>query len=137
MNTAMYDSSQGGKSGAQIAVVTKSGSNAFHGLFYDHFQNTVLNAASFFRNASTAIANSDKVPALHYNRFGATIGGPIQKDKLFFFAAYQGIRSSDALSGSSNVTVADHFPSAGGGGAAQRGAHCELAPARVSSHALI
>src|SRR5215469_9505114 len=109
VNTAMYDSSQGGKSGAQIAVVTKSGTNAFHGEVYDHLQNSALNAAPFFRNASTAISAHDKVPKLHYNRFGATIGGPIKKDKLFFFLAYQGIRDSDALSGSSKVTVPLHL----------------------------
>ena len=109
VNTAMYDSSQGGKSGAQIAIVTKSGTNSLHGQVYDHFQNSVLNSAEFFRNASTAIPAADKVPALHYNRFGATLGGPIKKDKLFFYVAYQGIRDSDALSGSSTATVPLHL----------------------------
>lgn len=109
VNTAMYDSSQGGKSGAQISVTTKSGTNEFHGQLYDHFQNSAMNAAEFFRNASTAISAKDKVPALHYNRFGATLGGPIKKDKLFFFIAYQGIRDSDALSGSSTLTVPLHL----------------------------
>jgi hypothetical protein len=109
VNTAMYDSSQGGKSGAQIAVVTRSGTNAYHGELYEHLQNSAMNAASFFRNASTAISNQDKVPALHYNRFGATFGGPIQKDKMFFFASYQGIRDTDALSGASSMTVPLHL----------------------------
>jgi hypothetical protein len=109
VNTAMYDSSQGGKSGAQIAVVTRSGTNTFHGEFYEHLQNSALNAAPFFRNANTAISNHDKVPKLHYNRFGATIGGPVQKDKMFFFAAYQGIRDTDNLSGSSTFTVPLHL----------------------------
>jgi len=109
VNTAMYDASQGGKSGAQIAAITRSGSNTFHGEAYDHFQNSALNAASFFRNASTAIPQHDKVPALHYNRFGGTLGGPIKTDKLFFFGAYQGIRNHDSLSGTSSVTVPLHL----------------------------
>jgi hypothetical protein len=109
VNTAMYDASQGGKSGAQIAAITRSGGNLFHGEAYDHFQNNALNAASFFRNASPLISQHDKVPALHYNRFGATLGGPIKKDKLFFFGAYSGIRNRDGLSGTSNVTVPLHL----------------------------
>jgi hypothetical protein len=109
VNTAMYDASQGGKSGAQIAVMTKSGTNDFQGELYDHFQNSAMNAAEFFRNASTAIAPEDKVAKLHYNRFGATLGGPLKHDKLFFFAAYQGLKDTDALSGSSSLTVPLHL----------------------------
>jgi len=109
VNTANYGVTQGGRSGAQIAVTTRSGTNTFHGELYDNFQNNALNAAPFFRNASTAIANTDKVPKLRYNRYGATLGGPIEKDKIFFFAAYQGIRTSDALSGTSDVTVPLHL----------------------------
>jgi hypothetical protein len=90
VNTAMYDSSQGGNSGAQIAMITRSGSNQFHSQVYEYFQNKAMNAAPFFRNADPVIPGQDKVPALHYNRFGATIGGPIIKDKLFFFTSYQG-----------------------------------------------
>jgi Carboxypeptidase regulatory-like domain len=109
VNTAMYDASQGGKSGAYITAITKSGTNAFHGEGFEHFQNNNLNAAEFFRNSSTAISASDKVPKLHYNRFGATVGGPIQKDKLFFFLAYNGIRDHDALNGSKGVAVPLHL----------------------------
>jgi hypothetical protein len=109
VNAAMYDASQGAKAGAHIEVTTRSGTNEFHGQGYEYLQNTIFNAAPFFRNASTAIAPHDKVPALHYNRFGATVGGPVHKDKLFFFAAYQGIQDIDALNGTKSLTVPLHL----------------------------
>jgi hypothetical protein len=109
VNAAMYDASQGSKSGAHIDVTTRSGTNQFHGGVYEYLQNTVFNSASFFRNASTAISAHDKVPALHYNRPGATLGGPIKKDKLFFFAAYQNIQDYDALNGSKTASVPLHL----------------------------
>ena len=109
VNTSQYDSSQGGTSGAQIALITKSGTNQFHGQIYDYLQNTAFNAAPFFRNADPTIAARDKVPALHYNRFGVTLGGPIKRDKVFFFVSYQGVRASDALSGEAKDTVPQHL----------------------------
>jgi hypothetical protein len=105
VDTAMYDASQGANSGAHIAQITKSGTNDFHGQVYEYFQNNVFNAASFFRNSDTTIPASQKVPALHYNRFGATLGGPIIHNKLFFFGSYQGTRVTDQLDASSGVPV--------------------------------
>jgi hypothetical protein len=105
VDTAMYDASQGANSGAHIAQTTKSGTNEFHGQVYEYFQNNVMNSASFFRNADTTIPASQKVPALHYNRFGATLGGPIIHNKLFFFGSYQGTRVSDQFDASSPVPV--------------------------------
>jgi hypothetical protein len=107
VNAAMYDASQGAKAGAHIEATTRSGTNEFHGQGYEYFQNTILNAAEFFRNASPAV--TPKVSPLHYNRFGATLGGPIKKDKLFFFGAYQGIQDIDALNGSKTLTVPLHL----------------------------
>jgi hypothetical protein len=109
VNTAMYDATQSANSGAHVALITKSGSNALHGEAYEYFQNNVFNAAPFFRNANTSIPTSQKVPSLHYNRFGATIGGPIVKDKLFFFGSWQSHRVSDLLGGTSTITVPQHL----------------------------
>ena len=109
VNAAMYDASQGSKSGAHIEATTRSGTNQFHGGVYEYLQNTVFNAASFFRNASTAISAHDKVPALHYNRPGGTIGGPILKNRLFFFGAFQDIEDHDALNGSKTASVPLHL----------------------------
>jgi hypothetical protein len=105
VNAGGYDVSQGGKSGAQIETITRSGTNSLHGQAYDHLENNIFNAAPFFRNASPAYTENNKVPALHYDRYGASVGGAIVKDKLFYFAGYQGIHDSDALAGQSTLTV--------------------------------
>ncbi|MGA3202004.1 MAG: carboxypeptidase regulatory-like domain-containing protein, partial [Bryobacteraceae bacterium] len=103
VNSSMYDASQGAHSGAHIGVVTKSGGNQIHGALYEYWGNSVLNAAAFFYNASPAITT--KVPYLNRNQFGGVIGGPIKKDKLFYFLSYQGIRVDDASGSQKEVTV--------------------------------
>jgi Carboxypeptidase regulatory-like domain len=90
VNTSMYDASEGGRSGAQVAVITKSGTNDFHGQLYEYVQNTAFNANYFFFNANQL----DRQP-LHRNTFGGTLGGPIIHNKLFFFVSYQGVRVHD------------------------------------------
>jgi hypothetical protein len=112
VNTAMYDATQGARSGAHISVITKSGTNQYHGEVYEYFQNTIFNAAPFFRNAqpvSLSLPAGQRVPPLHYNRPGATFGGPIVKDKLFFFGSFQALRVADNLAGSSTATVPQHL----------------------------
>jgi hypothetical protein len=103
VNSSMYDATQGENSGAHISVLTKSGGNDLHGELYWRYQNSVFNAAPFFYNASPVI--SDKVPFMNRNQFGATLGGPIKKDKLFYFVSYQGIRVADATDALSDATV--------------------------------
>ncbi len=103
VNAAMYDASQGAHSGAHISVITKSGTNEIHGQLYEEFQNSFWNAAPFFYNASPAITVKD--PFLARNQFGATLGGPIKKDKLFYFLAYQGARIADAAAATKDVDV--------------------------------
>jgi hypothetical protein len=95
VNTSMYDASEGAYSGAHISLQTKSGSNAFHGGAYEYHQTDAWNAAPFFRNSDVTIPANQKVPTLKRNNFGVTIGGPVLKDKLFFFASYQGQRARD------------------------------------------
>jgi hypothetical protein len=106
VNSAMYDATQGAHSGAHIGIITKSGSNAFHGELYEYFQNSDMNAAPFFNNASPAYAYAHELdPFLVRNQFGATFGGPIKKDKLFFFLSYQGMRDADAGDSLGQATV--------------------------------
>ncbi len=100
VNAAMYDATQGSNSGAHIGVTTKSGTNDFHGELYEKFENSAMNAAPFFYN-SVGLG----VPKLNRNEFGATFGGPIVKNKLFFFAAYNGVRDVDQLNGTQQDTV--------------------------------
>jgi Carboxypeptidase regulatory-like domain/TonB dependent receptor len=109
VNTSMYDASQGASSGAHIGIITKSGTNAFHGQVYEYFQNSFWNARPFFYRLNEIIPGSPSVPPLHYNRFGATFGGPIIKNKLFFFTSYQGIRVSDSLLATSQASVPLHL----------------------------
>jgi len=96
VNTSMYDASQGANSGAHISLITKSGTKDFHGGAYEYHQTTGWNASPFFFNAAGLSR-----PALHRNVFGGFIGGPIKKEKLFFFASYQGQRVSDQENGTS------------------------------------
>lgn len=103
VNTSMFDASQGNSNGAHINVITKSGTNEIHGELYEHFQNSDMNAAPFFYNASPAVPV--KVPFLARNAFGATFGGPIKKNKIFYFLAYQGVRIADGQTSTTGATV--------------------------------
>lgn len=100
VNSAMYDASQGANSGAHIEVTTQSGSNSMHGGAWTYYQTGGWNANPWFnRNAGFP------TPPLHRLVFGGMFGGPIKKDKLFFFGSYQGQRVSDQLLGNSLVAV--------------------------------
>jgi len=99
VTTSMYDASMGSASGAHIETTTKSGTNNFHGQVYEYFQNNAFDAAPTFLAVNPFFTGA---PPLHRNVFGGTLGGPIKKNKLFFFASYQGQRISDALSGAFN-----------------------------------
>jgi outer membrane receptor protein involved in Fe transport len=100
VQTSLYDAQSGRSGGANIALVTKSGTNEFHGSMFEFFRNTDLNANSFFFN-STGTAR----PVLNQNQFGATVGGPIKKQKTFFFLSYQGTRQVNGYSGSTSLTL--------------------------------
>ena len=80
-----FDAEYGRNSGAVVNVVTKSGTNNIHGSFYEFFRNDVLNAHPF------TFFQAPK-PEFRQNQFGGTIGGPVKKDKTFFFGAYEGRR---------------------------------------------
>jgi hypothetical protein len=105
VKNSMYDATEGAYSGAHIHLQTKSGGNEFHGQAYDYYQTSGWNAAPFFRNADPTLPANQKVPVLHRQVFGVAIGGPIYKDKLFFFGSYQGQRVHDLDSSISGVTV--------------------------------
>lgn len=99
VTTSMYDASMGSASGAHVETTTKSGTNDLHGQLYEYYQNNAFDAAPTFLAANPFFSGA---PPLHRNVFGATLGGPIKKNKLFFFTSYQGQRVSDALSGAFN-----------------------------------
>ena len=138
VNAAMYDATQGAHSGAHISVITKSGTNELHGIVYDEFQNSAMNAAPFFYNSSPAILVKD--PFLNRNQFGANLGGPIKKNKLFYFAAYQGMRLADASDATKEVSVpiglTDDRSAQGIVNAIQTSYGKTITPSQVSSVAL-
>jgi hypothetical protein len=113
VNTSMYDAQQGATSGAQIDANTATGGNTWHGSVYGSLANNDLNAAPFFfkQQYQLSTAGVGAFPAslvnpdLHRWTAGGTIGGPIIKNKLFFFAAFQHLYSSDQGSGLSQFNV--------------------------------
>ncbi len=105
VNASMYDAQQGATSGAHIDLSTTSGTNAYHGSLYLHRATNWLNAAPFFFNQDDAVPQADKNPQLHRYTLGGVFGGPIIKDKLFGFLAYQHLHVSDAEIGDSFLDV--------------------------------
>ena len=95
IQTSLFDAGYGRGPGANVNLVTKSGTNSWHGSAFEFFRNTIFNANDFFRNNSLPVNggtpnNSRQV--LNQNQFGGVLGGPIKKDKLFVFGSYQGTR---------------------------------------------
>ncbi len=86
--TSNFDAEYGNYSGGIVNVVTKSGTNGFHGSGFEFLRNTDLDARNFF---------SPQRSFYRQNQFGGTVGGPIKKDKVFFFADYQGTRTNQGL----------------------------------------
>jgi len=96
---------QGRSSGAQVALVTKSGGNGFHGSLYEYHRNTVTSANSYFNNAVPG-TGIDREKLIR-NVFGASLGGPIQRNRLFFFFNYEGQRDASEQSVVREVPTAE------------------------------
>ena len=113
MNVSMYDAQQGATSGAQIDVNTSTGTNDWHGQLYGSYANNMMNASPFFFNQAYQLTQqgigvfprSMVNPWLRRWSTGITAGGPIIKNKLFFFAAYQLRVNEDNATGLSTMTV--------------------------------
>ena len=98
---ANFTAEYGFSAGALINVVTRSGTNQFHGSVYEFFRNSVMDANNWFNNK-----NGQPISALKRNDFGGSVGGPIRKDKTFFFFDYEGLRERDATSATAGVPTA-------------------------------
>ncbi len=103
VTTSNYNADEGGTSGAQVALVTKSGTNTFHGSVYEYHRNTYTSANDYF-NKRTQLQGCNTLsdpnvcnnaPKLIRNIFGASVGGPVKKDRLFFFMNYEGTRRAE------------------------------------------
>jgi len=90
VQTGNYDATYGRGTGANVDVVSKTGTIRYHGTLWEFLRNDMFNANNFF----SKLTNQPR-PVLKQNQFGGAIGGPIWHDKLFFFGAYQGLRSSN------------------------------------------
>src|ERR1044071_3431557 len=93
VQTSLYDASQGRNAGGNVEAVTRSGGNDFHGNAYYFIRNKALNENDFFLESA-----GQPKPVLSRHQFGGTFGGPISKDRLFFFGSYQGTRERNGAS---------------------------------------
>ena len=100
VQTGLYDAQSGRSGGAAVVLVTRSGTPDFHGALFEFFRNNELNANSFFFNAT-----GQARPVLKQNQFGGNLGGPVIRNKTFFFFSYQGTRQRNGLSGSSSLSL--------------------------------
>lgn len=101
VQTGQYDASYGRNAGANVDVITKGGSNRFHGTIFEYFRNEALNANTFFFNET-----GQPRGILRQNQPGFTFGGPIKKDKLFFFTSYQATRQRNGIASQCSTTFA-------------------------------
>jgi hypothetical protein len=96
VTTSNYNADQGRSSGAQVSLVTKSGTNNYHGSLYEYHRNTITSANDYFVKQSELLSDQPNKPLqLLRNIFGASVGGPIKKNRLFFFANYEGYRQRE------------------------------------------
>src|SRR5271163_3946535 len=97
VQTANFDAAYGRGTGANVDLVTKSGTNQYHGSAWEFVRNNIFNANDFFSKL-----DGQPRPDLKQNQFGGSIGGPIRRDKMFFFGAYQGTTNVNGLGGEQN-----------------------------------
>src|SRR6266849_1144703 len=103
VQTSVATAEFGRGTGGQVSIVTKSGSNQVHGSAFEYLRNSVLDAADFFTNKNHGTKNP-----LHRNQYGGTFGGPILKNRMFFFGSYEGFRQVAPTVSSTHVpTVAE------------------------------
>ena len=96
VTTTNYGADQGQGSGAQVTLVTKSGGNQFHGSVYEYLRNAATSANDYLvKTAELLDGQPNKPLKLNRNIFGASVGGPVRKDRLFFFANYEGTRQRE------------------------------------------
>src|ERR1019366_6497441 len=104
--TGTFSAEYGMTMGSQMVIVSKGGTNQYHGDLFEYHRNDTLDAANFFDKP--ALANGfRRLPSFVRNNFGASIGGPIKKDKTFFFGVYEGLRER------LGITNIDTVPAAG------------------------
>jgi hypothetical protein len=109
VNTNSYAVDQGRYGASQIDYFTKSGTNSFHGDVYEIWNGSLLNATDEFLHANDTPGNIAPKPRSTVNQFGVSLGGPIRKDKLFFFTHYEGVRLTEPIIARSTVPTAAYM----------------------------
>jgi len=107
--TSMFGPEYGMSMGSQMVIVSKSGSNTWHGDMFEYLRNNHLDARNFFESP-TSLLGGHRTPPFQRNNFGAAAGGPIRKDKTFFYLVYEGLRQAqqDAIQ-TTTLPAACHF----------------------------
>ncbi len=119
--TNSFSAEYGMTMGSQVVLVSKSGSNQFHGNVFEYLRNNVFDARNFFDYPSAATSSHFRLPPYKRNQFGAAGGGPIKRDKTFFFTAYEGLRERLGVTQIANVM---HAGCHGGAGAVVTNTAC-------------
>ncbi|HEY7095723.1 MAG TPA: TonB-dependent receptor [Terriglobales bacterium] len=100
VQTGLYDAAYGRYAGANVSVITLTGGRDFHGTLFEFLRNDALNANDFFLNQT-----NQPRPVLKQNQFGFSLGGPIKKDRVFFFGSYQGTRQVNSIAAGQSRTA--------------------------------
>ena len=99
--TSNYSADLGGTSGGVVNMITKSGTNSFHGTLFEFLRNSSLDARNFYDQQDTP--NDPRLPPFKRNQFGGSIGGPILRDKTFFFGTFEGVRKREEVTQTATV----------------------------------
>lgn len=110
--TGVFSAEYGMTMGSQSVMVSKSGGNKFHGDVFEYLRNSAMDARNFF-DIPVAANNFERLPPYHRSNFGVSLGGPIQKDRTFFFATFEGVRESLGTTNIDNVLAAGCHGAAG------------------------
>jgi hypothetical protein len=103
VNSALYDAEYGTQAGGQVDVVTKSGTNELHGSVFGYLRNSVFDARNF---NDFDVNGNPAIPPFRFGQYGMSLGGPVVKDKLFFFLNYEGLRQYAATTTQASVPTA-------------------------------
>jgi hypothetical protein len=103
IDNSTYSAEYGRNSGSIVNIATRSGTNSYHGEVYDYLRNDFFDARNAFNRVTTSTGAPNPIAPFKRNQFGADFGGPIKKDKTFFFLSYEGLRHRQGLPTSSSV----------------------------------
>ena len=126
VQTSLFTADVGRVAGAVVNMITKSGTNTFHGTAFEFLRNAITDAKDFFNVPQAGNPLAGVRPPYHQNQFGASLGGPIKKNKLFFFGDYEGLRIVQGQTGSATIPTPCELGRANCNGVTQLGNFSDL-----------